>query len=110
MPLPLGKSENRRIGTAAPPFKTIEHGKQPGVWVGTKEWRGERAQTAQEGTGSIVNDEDDDISDESNMQEAFKINLKPKRVVAPKNLGATGFFEVLTPKIDLFDGLDSYIN
>jgi len=27
MPLPLGgKTENRRIGTAAPPFKTIEYG------------------------------------------------------------------------------------
>ena len=80
------------------------------MWVGTKEWRGERAQTAQEGTVSIGNDDDDDLSEESNMQEALKINLKPKRVVAPMNLGATGFFEVLTPKIDLFDGLDSYIN
>jgi len=25
-------------------------------------------------------------------------------------LGATGFFDVLNPKLDLFDGLDSYIN
>ena len=31
-------------------------------------------------------------------------------MVAPKNLGATGFFDVLNPSIDLFDGLDNYIN
>ena len=77
--------------------------------MGTKEWRGERAQTAMGGTASIGS-QDDDMSEDSNMQETLKINLKPKRVVAPKNLGATGFFDVLTPKIDLFDGLDSYIH
>ena len=59
--MPLG-GENRRIGTAAPPFKTIEHGKQPGVWVGTKVWRGERAQTAMGGTASIGS-QDDDMSE-----------------------------------------------
>jgi hypothetical protein len=45
------------------------------------------------------------------LDESLRINLKPNKiVVAPINLGATGFFDVLTPKIDLFDGLDNYIN
>jgi hypothetical protein len=33
-----------------------------------------------------------------------------KTRVTPKNIGATGFFDVLNPKMDLFDGLDTYIN
>ena len=43
-------NKQQRAGTAAPlsQFRTIEHGGSPGTWVGTKEWRQERAQTAQQ--------------------------------------------------------------
>jgi hypothetical protein len=40
----------------------------------------------------------------------MNLSQKPQAKVGPKNIGPNGFFDVLNPKIDIYDGLDTYLN